>query len=150
MLYGPCLYKDGCDLHQDVSRLVATPHTAGAHIHSTHPYPSCSVSVSLLYLLHIVLRRSSPDEGTVDLHLVCCGVHALPALTIHEYLPYSTPAGRHCLTRSSGRHPYPTLDMFPACPCSLACPFCTCVIYISVHLVGCSVICCEGVVEGSA
>ena len=50
----------------------------------TLAYLSCSVC--LLYLLHLVLRRSSPDAGVVDLPLVCCWNHVLSKSRL--ILPY--------------------------------------------------------------
>ena len=91
------------------------PQTAGAHINSTPPYPTCSVS--FWYFLTLVLRRSSPEAGAVDLLLICCRSH----LNTHVYLLHSAPAtGRHYLTNSPGASPLPT-SRHDSCLSMLSC-----------------------------
>jgi len=97
----------------------AAPQTASAHINSTPPYPSCSVSFS--YFLTLVLRRSSSKAGAVDLPLVCCRSHALPKLNTHVCLLHSAPAtGRRYLTHSPGASPLPT-SRHDSCLSMLSC-----------------------------
>jgi len=55
-----------------------------------------------LYLLHRVLRCSSPDA--VDLPLVCCLNLLYTSYTL------APSAGRHCLTHSQGATPLPTFN----------------------------------------
>jgi len=63
----------------------------------------------MLYLLHLVLRCSSPEEAAVDLPLVCCRAHALPKLalpklTTQVYFLYSS----QTLSESQPRYGAPT------------------------------------------
>jgi len=66
------------------------PNTVCASPRSMPPY--LLYSVSWLYLLHLVLRRSTPNADAVDLPLVYCRTRALPDFTRYVYFLYSAPA----------------------------------------------------------
>jgi len=84
------------------------------HLHATPPYPSSCVS--LLNLLHLVLRRSPYDAGAADLPLASYCARALSKLTIYVFLLYSTPAHGQPVFDSITRCGAPT-HLVPCCMC---------------------------------
>jgi len=117
---------------------------------------ACASTVSFLYLLHLVLRRSSSVAGAVDLPFVWCRAGALPELTLHLYLLYSSIAPAHRQPASQllpRRRRYASLGMSHHVSCLAMFPVFvhtilhvlmqTCHLCIFHHIIW-SVICCQG------